>query len=274
MTYARTALVSVDSQILSSFVRGGGHDGPRSELIAVHERGLLGMATPDTAKALYCLHLGVLQAGGDLRITDLNRSSAIQLTARRKYENWLDADEPRPGTPGWNADTMKNAFVALPGRSFHNGGRAIDIYVDVLSFPSTPADQQLDVFWSVAQPLGWRPIIGKPTEGAKESWHFDFMGEWLPVYKRRGYAEAAMCAALDIGAWDAIARPEWRFVQAQLHRAGYACGEVDGWPGATNDSKTRRALRAAGLDFGASNPEQLFEAASALMSSSKTLWRP
>jgi len=138
---------------------------------------------------------------------------------------------------------MKAAFVALPGRSFHNAGRSIDIHVAALRFPGVPSLQQLDTLWDIAIPLGWTPIIRTPNEQESESWHFDFLEHWRPVLERRGYEEAAIGAVLETGENGAFpACGMTRRIQSQLHRAGYDCGAVDGIFGA----RTEGALYASG----------------------------
>ena len=212
---APVALVSVDSSILSSYGKRG-TGGPRNELQAlVTLKG--GKCAPDVMPAVLALHKAILAAGGDFRVTEMHRDLAVQTALRHRYDTWVKAGKPTGAA--YNPTTMKNAFVATPGRSGHNAGRSIDIDISSLKFPGVPADQQLDTLWAIAKPLGWSPIIKAPTEGASESWHFDFHGELAGVLKRKGYETWARVGAVlvghsDIGGFDAI-------VQALLIRAGF-----------------------------------------------------
>lgn len=242
---ARVQLVQPDRKILSSYPINSA----RSALVPLYET-REGWLTPDAAEALLRLHHEVLARGGDLRITSAYRSIEVQQQARAKFLAWLNAGSPPTSSPAFNAKTMKPVFVAAPGSSFHNAGRSIDIDVASLRFSGVAKDKQLDVFWEIAKPIGWRPVLRQPVEGAAESWHFDFMGPWLPVYERlsslrgsdgKAYAMAAAAACADIGEYGQLARPLERVVQAQLHRAGFNPGTIDGYLGA----KTTEALRLA-----------------------------
>jgi hypothetical protein len=239
----RTPLVNVDASILSSYGPGGtAITIPRSQLKSLVSINV-GKMPADAAAALLALHKAVLAAGGDFRVTDCFRSTATQAEARAKYDNWVKAGKPAPGSAGWNSATMKNAFVAPPGRSNHNGGRAIDVHIEALRFPGVAADKQLDKLWELAIPLGWQPVIKEAKEGASESWHFDFLGPWKPVAERAGYESAAIGGAHDVGNGEAGTGGGWQNVQGQLQRAGYHCGTVDGVVGA----KTKNALAASGF---------------------------
>lgn len=227
----RIETVPTDARILSIYGSGGtGPEIPREKLKPLASTAG-GRATPDTATALLALHEAVTAAGGDLRITDLFRSVATQADARKKYETWVAAGKPAPGSPGWDAKSMKNAFVAVPGRSWHNAGRAIDVHLAALRFPGIPADKQLDKLWEIAKKIGWSPIIKAPDEKASEAWHFDYFGPWERVKAKIGYEQAAVAAAQDIANGEVPA--EERRLQGGLHRAGYDVGGIDGIVGKT-----------------------------------------
>jgi len=219
-------LVPVDLSIASSYNKSGGTGGPRANLTPLAKLGKAGIAHPEMAPALKALSDAVAAAGGDLRITECHRDVAVQQAARTKYDNWVKAGKPSPGSATWNAATMKNAFVALPGRSGHNAGRSIDVHLSELKFPGVPADKQLDKLWDLAIPLGWKPIIKTADEGAKEAWHFDFWGELTGVLNRLGYEQAALCGALLVGHGDLQGFPA--VTQALLCRAGFDIGKIDG----------------------------------------------
>ena len=217
---APVPLVPVDPRILSSYQKGGGTGGRRETLIPLANLGKAGIATSAAALALLHLHDAVTAAGGDFRVTELHRDVAVQAKARAAYESG-----------------QKKAFVALPGRSNHNAGRAIDIHLGELKFPGVAADKQLDKLWGIARPLGWSPIIKSPSESASESWHFDFWGDMAGVYKRLGYSNAAFAGALLVG----HAGPGTSYatvLQALLARAGLYLGVIDGIVG----SNTTHAL--------------------------------
>ncbi len=233
-------LVPVDLSILSSYDRKGKTGGPRSDLTPLVRLGKAGIAVPEVAKALLNLHNAVTAAGGDFRVTELHRDVKVQQSARERYDVWVRAGKPKPGTPAFNSKTMKAAFVALPGRSFHNAGRAIDVHLGALKFPGVPADKQLDRLWEIARAAGWSPIIKSADEGASEAWHFDFYGELSGVLKRLGYEQTALCGAILVGHSGDCQTFE-HTTQALLQRAGFDIGKIDGDIG----PKTRGALMTA-----------------------------
>jgi hypothetical protein len=239
----RLDLRRVDAGVPSSYGPGGSTSADLLEEVLRPLAQLAGgMLIDAAAVALAKLRAQVRSAGGSLRITDAYRSVEQQASARARYDRWHRAGRPRPGEAGWD-DGMKAAFVALPGRSFHNAGRAIDVHVEALRFPGVAKSQQLDHLWGIAIPLGWTPVLRAPLEGASESWHFDYLGEWKPVVERRGYEEAAIAATLETGQNEAFpACGTTRHIQGQLHRAGYDCGAIDGVFGA----KTEGAIYASG----------------------------
>ena len=265
MLPARTHFVDLqDARVLSSYQPKGSTVGPRASCIPLCKLTEARKVAPDMAVALVALHEAITAAGGDFRVTDGGRSFDMQLEGRLKYEIWLAAGKPARGSTKW-ASNMKDAFVAMPGESFHNAGRSIDVFLAELEFPVVAPDKQLDKLWELAIPLGWRPIVAAPDENAKEAWHFDFMGEWRPVYDRLGYAAAAMCAALDLGLGEEVFdHASGRALQAQLHRAGYDVGKVDGIIG----KNTKRALAVAMLPETITDPAALF----GLPSSAVPIW--
>lgn len=233
-------LVGVDARILSSYARTGGTTAPRAELRPLAQLGTAGVCVPGVAAALLALHESVLAAGGDFRVTELHRDVATQQAARARYDRWVAAGKPRQGTAGFDAATMKTAFVALPGRSCHNAGRAIDVNLGALQFPGVPADRQLDKLWELAVPLGWQPIIRTADERASEAWHFDCWGDLHGVLTRLGYEQAAFAGALLVG-HAGTGTSYASITQALLQRAGHNIGTIDGAFGA----KSRAALALA-----------------------------
>lgn len=238
---SRSSLTEIDPAVLSSYGREGAGTSatlPRAALWPLSAL-RIGRATSDTADGLLKLHEAVAAAGGDLRITDCWRSVATQQEARERYERWLAAGQPRPGSVGFDPRTMKADLVARPGRSFHNAGRAIDVHLAALRFPGVRADRQLDTLWELARPIGWTPILKAPEERASEAWHFDFFGVWGRVKARVGYEQAAIAAAQDVGNGEPSPALQ---VQGGLHRAGYSVGAIDGDIG----PKTRAGLTTSG----------------------------
>lgn len=242
MTRAPCPLIAVDPSIASSYARAGGTAGPRAGLWPLAQLAA-GAATPDTAAALVALDRAVREAGGDFRVTELHRNVATQQTARAKYDRWVAAGKPARGSAGFDAASMKADFVAVPGRSMHNAGRAIDVNLGALAFPGVPADRQLDKLWDLARPLGWSAVIAAPNERASEAWHFDFWGDLAGIKARLGYEQAAFAGALLVG--HAGAGTSWASVtQALLQRAGHDIGPIDGAFGPRS-----RAALAAVLDL-------------------------
>lgn len=233
-------LVPVDPSIASSYDKAGKTGSPRATLTPLSKLGKAGIAVPEVAQALKALSDAVTAAGGDFRITECHRDVGVQQTARTKYDNWVKAGKPPATSAAYDAKTMKSAFVALPGRSFHNAGRAIDVHIGALKFPGVSADKQLDKLWEIAKPLGWSPIIKTADEGASEAWHFDYYGELSGVLKRLGYEQTALCGAILVGhSGDCQTYPHT--VQALLQRAGFDIGSIDGAIG----PKTLHALSVA-----------------------------
>lgn len=180
---------------------------------------------PDMFEALKKLNDLVKINKGTLRVIDLYRSWETQEESRRLYDL-----------------KKKRAFVAKPGESFHNAGRAADLDVKGLNFEGVPKDEWLQFFWELAKPLGFQPIIKIPDLGASECWHFDFPGDWSDAYEKIPYPEVAKCATLDVGGWnpqESTEKINRMFIQSQMIRLGYyEVGKVDGVFG----PKTNRIL--------------------------------
>jgi hypothetical protein len=233
-------LVPVDPSILCSYDRAGKTGGPRGELRPLAQLGKAGICILPVAHALKALSDAVTSAGGDFRVTELHRDVAVQQSARAKYDRWVAAGKPPASSPAFDAKSMKAAFVAQPGRSFHNAGRAIDVHLGMLKFPGVPADKQLDRLWELAKPLGWSPIIKNADEGASEAWHFDWYGDLSGVLARLGYEQAALCGAILVG-HSGDCQTFGHTLQALLQRAGKSIGPIDGKVG----PKTKAALAEA-----------------------------
>lgn len=241
---APVALVPVAPVILSSYQKAGGTGGPCETLTPLAKLGKAGIMHPEAAAALLALHEAVTAKGGDLRITEAHRDLATQRLARGKYDAWVKAGKPKPGTAGFDAGTMKAAYVATPGRSGHNAGRSIDVHLGELQFPGVPADRQLDTLWECAIPCGWKPIIKSADEGASEAWHLDHVGDLAGVMQRLGYEQWALCGAILVGHGDL--QTYAAAIQALLSRAGFDVGTIDGLAG----PKTSAALsKALGVDL-------------------------
>ena len=179
----------------------------------VSKLGPAAFVSPDFKDALLKLQQLVKSAGGNLWITDLTRDWKTQDKAHTEYL------------------VGKKPFVAKPGGSFHGAGRAVDLDIQNLNFP-TPKQDWLKKLWELALPLGFRPVIDKPEMNKSEAWHYDFVGVWKNALEKLSYSEAAKCATLDVGMWnpekdkDVVYK---MFIQAQLIRLGhYEIGAVDG----------------------------------------------
>ena len=217
-------LVPVDELILSSYDINGKTGGVRSGLKPLVKL-YSGKMIPAAAIALKKLSDAVLSEGGDFRVTDCHREINTQIALRKRYDYWIACGKPKGSA--YNSKTMKNVFVALPGKSNHNGGRAVDLDIGSLKFPGIHPNRQLDKLWEIAKPLGWTPIIRSPIEGSSESWHFDFQDDLEGVFDRLGYEQGALAGSLLVGQ-----AGEWqtyeRVIQALVCRAGASIGEIDG----------------------------------------------
>jgi hypothetical protein len=235
----RTHLVKASNLPSSYLYQAGWRNGQR---IDVSKFGEGAMICQDMLDALKKLNQTIIENYGTFYVTDLFRSWKKQKQAREDYLSGL-----------------KNAFVAEPGKSFHNAGRAVDFDVKNLNFVGINKNKWLERFWDLAKPLGFRPIIKIPDINASEAWHLDFPGnDWSDAYDRLSYSEAAKCAILDIGKWGDGSRDKKQkmFIQSQLIRVGiYEIGKVDGIIG----DKTKSALSNLGL-----NSDNLNEAIVAL----------
>ena len=186
---------------------------------------------PDMFSALTLLDAKVCDFGGTLYITDLYRSWDVQKKARDDF-----------------LSRKKKHFVAPPGGSFHNAGRAVDISIKELNFEGEDREEWLQILWDIAVPLGFSPIITIPDIDASEAWHLDFPGDdWRIAYDCLSYVEVAKCAILDIGAWNPRENKdtlESMYIQAQLIRLGkYEICKVDGIVG----PKTNKVINDLGL---------------------------
>lgn len=214
-------LVPVDPSILSSY----------GEKPLFHLAG--GQACDDVAAALLALSDELPW----MRVTDCFREVKTQVALRRRYDHWVASGKPTGAA--YDVKTMKNAFVATPGKSLHNAGRAVDLNTELMQ--EHLGKEYLDAFWPIAAKYGFTPIIGRPDEGTNESWHFDCWLAWKPVRDKVGADAASLCCTLDVGQAGEFQSDE-RLVQALLLRAGFDIGAPDGMWG----KKTWNALNLAG----------------------------
>jgi len=232
-------LSRVDPTIASSYGANGATGGDRASCTPLYKLDT-GVLVDGARQALSNLAGLVAQAGGDFRVTSAHRDVGVQTRLRARYDAWVAAGKPSPSSAAFDATRMKAAFVALPGRSNHNGGRAIDVDLRSLRFPGVAPDQQLDTFWRLAKLAGWSPIIARPDEGASEAWHFDWWGDLAGVYARLDYEQAAWAGALLVGHGGA-GTSFATVTQALLQRAGHNIGKIDGVLG----PRSRAALGSA-----------------------------
>jgi hypothetical protein len=230
-------LVAVDADIISSY-----GEKPLLKLTG-------GYACDDTAAALHALCVELPW----MRVTDCFRDVDVQIALRKRYDYWVKKGKPAQyvngkKNPAYDDKTMKNAFVAMPGKSLHNAGRAVDLNTELMQ--KHLGKEYLDAFWPIAAKHGFTPIIGRPDEGASESWHFDHRGPWLPVFKHLGSGAGSLCCTLDVGQAGEFQSDE-ALIQALLLRAGYDIGDPDGIVG----KRTAAALKLAlGADYAAKYP--------------------
>ena len=172
--------------------------------------------TPDMYEALKKLEQGIISEGGEFFITDLFRDWQIQEKGNLDY-----------------ITGKRKAFMAPPGNSFHQSGRAVDIDVQSLNFKDAKKSEYIKILWEIAIPIGFMPIIKKPKINLSECWHFQFCGrDWEKAYEKIGDAETAKCTILDSGCWDIhedSVKIQKMFLQSQLIRLGrYEIGKIDG----------------------------------------------
>jgi len=254
-------LTRVDPTIASSYGVRGGTGGPRVSCTPLHRLDT-GVLVDGANHALSSLAGLVGEAGGDFRVTSAHRDVFQQTAMRARYDTWVAAGKPAPGSASFDPARMKAAFVASPGRSNHNGGRAIDVDLASLRLPNVAPDQQLDTFWRLANLAGWEPIIARPDERASEAWHFDWWGDLAGVHARLGYEQAAWCGALLVG-HGGKGTSYATITQALLQRGGHSVGKIDGVLGPLSRGALGTAL---GI-----NPARVDDA---IKGQDETIWRP
>lgn len=189
---------------------------------------------PEFKEALLKLNTEITKLNGNLYITDLTRTWELQEKARQEF-----------------LSGKKKAYVAAPGASFHQAGRAVDIDIFNLKFKNLNETKWLQKLWDIAKPLGFYPIIKSADIHASEAWHFDFPGsDWKKAYEYINvsdkdsvtYQNVCKACIIDIGEWN-LEQDQSRIlelnIQSQLYRLGrYEIGELDGYLG----SKSIKAI--------------------------------
>jgi hypothetical protein len=258
-------LVTLDSRLISAYMADGqtrmrGVVPPDGMTVPVHGW----KASKAMAADLLLLHDAVLAAGGSpLRLVEVYRPPSVSDEGNAKYLRWVAAGKPRTAAAGFDPRTMKTAYVRPAGTSGHNAGTSADIDQDALLFPRAPrgTDAALAVFWGIAKPLGFTPIIATPSVHQSECWHFDHFGPLTPILalaaeagRHDGNLIASMAATTLQGyAWPTHAAE--RYAQASLLATGFWCGPIDGDIGKT----TMAAVKAAGGTSRTTKPEQIGE---------------
>lgn len=172
----------------------------------------------DAAQALNGAQEDFKSKNALFRLTDAYRDSAEQA---RAHNDWKTG--------------RKKAYSPPAGSSMHEAGRAIDVDLAVLIHPdSVPTGYTLmdeGEARKVLKARGWIPIAdqGNPhTVDVKESWHFEFRGEFQNVYdaqmeltgsRKKAYTAMAKAAIADLkttGAFDAIAKANSKTVAAVI----------------------------------------------------------
>jgi D-alanyl-D-alanine dipeptidase len=242
----RVPLVTVDERIPSAYGR------PLAAL--TQGRGRL---TPDAARALVTLYERLSCFGRGLVVSDCWRDVETQRKARERYDRWVAAGKPATSSSAFDPSTMKPAFVALPGRSYHCAGRAIDLDVLALvpkAVPTANRGAEWRAVRAAIRSAGWTPITPDSAgPDASEAWHHEYRGPWGILHDGTppdvGYEAAAFGATLDSCEDSDRAKLDptgWCEIQAHLHRAGHDAGPIDGRPG----SRTTSAIVAAGIPSG------------------------
>lgn len=221
----------------------------------------VGIFTGDTQESLLTLDLLLREHGYLLVVSDGFRDPDEQQRARDRYLAWVRAGRPRPSNPAWRA-SMKAAFVAVPGESWHVAGRAVDIDVNLVrgivpgmkawQAPEPVEGEDLAGFWELLRKTGWNPIVERPDSRLSEAWHIEYRGPWATMAEALGSAMACRAAQIDVGTYRPTEEqrrkgfdPTTADLQAQLSRSGYRPGAIDGQIG----PKTRAAAKAAGIDL-------------------------
>lgn len=192
----------------------------------------MAQCAPDMKKAVLGARNELQAKGITLRLSDMFRSYDMQLQAH--IEN-----------------AKKNVFSPLPGGSLHEAGRAFDLDLDALLKGNVI---RLKDFWEIGGRQGLVPIIGSPSPGTKESWHFECRGSHAKVRqyyldgkggsKMKPYEAMAASSILAIGVKvDRFTNQKAAEVQSALIRLGHELGALDGSIG----TKTRNALAATGI---------------------------
>jgi hypothetical protein len=183
----------------------------------------------DAFQALQQLNTVVKLNGGSLYVTDAFRSWTEQSGA---YADFVAG--------------RRKDYVAPPGESWHNAGRACDFDIYHLNFQSVPEENWLDKFWTIAKPLNWVPIISEPNMTLSEAWHFQYLGtDWRRLSGSLNDGLLARAAVLDCGQWlqtDPFIKT--RIVQAEAMRASQTPLVTDGQIG----PKTFAALTKLGVE--------------------------
>lgn len=250
------ALATVAPDTRSSYMQGGqtrvdGRPPRREETRLLRDmkfKAARGMAG-DLAK----LDAAMVARRGDLRITETYRDPAVQHAERVKWDAWVAAGKPQPGTSRFNSRTMRTTYVARPGASNHGWGGAFDLDIAALTLDGLRpgSNEALAAFWPLAREHGFTPVIAHPLASQSEAWHFDHLGPFeavrqLAIEAKHGnpYGLTAEVGNILAGGHPGT-NSGWRYVQARLLAHGAWCGSPDGDPG----KMTRGAIASLGLTF-------------------------
>lgn len=234
-------IVNLDPGLLTSYgPRGATRDGKgqpfrEADLALTANRGGGWRAAPAMAADLLALDGAWLkETGRRLRLTDVFRDGEVQANARRRYETWIAAGSPPPGSARFSKATMKTDFVAPVNGSNHQWGGAVDFDIAAVAGGT---DEGLAQFWRVAKEYGFRPIIAHPHLGQSEAWHFDHHGPLSAVlsrYKREpgapAYTRTAMLACILAGTFVGDRKME-RYAQARIALGCAPLPDGGPWPG-------------------------------------------
>lgn len=201
---------------------------PKGKKVALPSR--MAHCTPDTFRAIFTIASDLQKLNGDLILSDLFRSYAMQEASHNDYKSGKKKD-----------------FSPPPGGSFHEAGRAFDLDLDAIKVP-------LSQFWTIAAKYGVYPIIAQPNPSVSEAWHFDCRGSHQVIYQYykdgkgknfKAYTAAAASAILSIGVHVDYFNDsqDEAAIQSCLIRLGKDIGDMDGKIG----KRTQKALEEIGV---------------------------
>ena len=122
--------------------------------------------------------------------------------------------------------------IVAPEFSMRPTGR--EVYLRLQPVDGSTGAPWVQALWAVAVPLGFVPWNRHPVDGVGDAvfhvpgvWSGLMESHWAFGYGEKAWSSLCCAAQLDVGRWEGDRFHE-RLLQANLHRAGYSCGPVDG----------------------------------------------